>query len=56
MKDKISELKIIFFPVCFTEVRIGPERKYKHFVYRENIYYHDFKFVPTKFYKPIVKL
>ena len=56
MKNKIAQLKIIDYPVCFGEIRFSPERKYKHFNYRENVYYDDFKFVPTKFYKPIIKL
>lgn len=56
MKNKVKEFKIINYPVCFGEVRIGPEKKYKHFIFRENVYYDDFKFVPSKFYKPIIKL
>lgn len=54
--NKNNELKIIHYPLCFEEIRIGPEKKYKHFVFRENYYYSDFKFIPSKFYKPIIKL
>ena len=57
MKVKINnDLKVINYPVCFDEIKIGTENRYKHFIFRVNYYYSDYKFFPTKFYKPIIKV
>lgn len=55
MKAKSNE-KQLPHPVCFKEVRIGPERKFIRKACHYNQFYKDTRFAPIRFYKQIVKL